>query len=280
MHRQFDHFEEVEKDIAKNAPAVVYKYRSWEDDNHKKLLSDHHIWFSHPFKLNDPLDVRPDTVFDVQEFNDPRYLQKLLDSVASEHPYLNTDYERRIVAENQWDLTKTNPDMITENLKNWNSEEANFDRYGVFSTGMDELSEKIWVEYGQNHAGYCVGFDTVELCRQILCGYGYVTYSNAPYQYSFFKDIMERDLDALYLKKTKWSHEKEFRFITVGIGIRFDRLQVFKVNAVKEIILGYDISIADEKKIMKIIDEKYPPKLPIYKTAIDLKDQLIKKRIR
>ena len=72
MHRQFDYFEEVEKDIAENAPPVVYKFRSWEDDNHKKLLTDQHIWFSHPFKLNDPLDVRPDTVFDVTEFDDPQ----------------------------------------------------------------------------------------------------------------------------------------------------------------------------------------------------------------
>lgn len=280
MYRQFDHFDEVEEDIKKNAPAIVYKYRGWQQDNHKRLLTHREIWFSHPFKLNDPLDVRPETVFDVNEFQDPRYFQKLLDSVSEIHPELTSDRDKRTVAENQWELTKQNPAMVTENLKNWNVVEKNFDPYGVFSTGMDELSEKTWMEYGQEHCGYCVGFDTVELCRQMLCGYGYVTYSDAPYPYSFFKEIMDRDLDALYLKKTKWRDEKEFRFITVRVGRGFDRLQAFKVKAVKEILLGSKMTAGDKDQVLKIINEKYPKDVSVFETIRDKNGKLDKKQIR
>jgi len=276
MNRAYNFFEEVESEVAILAPPVVYKFRTWKDDNHKSLLTDQHIWFSHPFELNDPLDVRPETVFDINEFADQRYYEKLLASAAYNNPDLKTREQQINAAKEQWEFTKDNPQIVSENYKNRNSIESNFNSYGIFSTGMDELSVKTWEEYGDNHAGYCIGFNTVELCRKIKSSYGYVTYSDDLIKYTFFNKKEDSDLDALYYKKLNWKQEKEFRFITLGIGIHSERLQKFSVDVVTEIILGYNISDEDEKEILELINSKYPEGLPVYKTKSNENEQFIK----
>jgi hypothetical protein len=65
----YDKFEEVEKDIIEKAPPIIYKYRTWEDNWHKKIITDREIWFAHPHTLNDPYDVRPPLNYIVGNIN-------------------------------------------------------------------------------------------------------------------------------------------------------------------------------------------------------------------
>src|ERR1035437_2687516 len=37
-------------------PKTVYKYRDWENKNHKKVLTEQSIWISDSFDFNDPFD--------------------------------------------------------------------------------------------------------------------------------------------------------------------------------------------------------------------------------
>src|SRR5258708_27261487 len=108
----FTSFDEIEDDLKKNAPPVVYKYRSWKEENHRRLLTHQEVWFSHPFGLSDPLDVRPEIIFDPSELNDPAFLQRLFDSVSEVKPELVTERDRTIAAENQLDVLKSQPSLI------------------------------------------------------------------------------------------------------------------------------------------------------------------------
>ena len=284
----FSDFSEVEKDVEANAPPVVYKYRSWKDSKHKRLLTEQEIWFSHPFDLNDPLDVRVPMKFNYEEVKDQRYLRKILDGVREKAPHLTTDEERTAEAHRVWEQTKANPAILDENLKLRSENRENFNSYGVFSTSKDGLDEKTWEEYGYCHAGYCLGFKTIELCRaqNQKSMYGYVEYCDAPHDYSFFdEDKRSKSMARLFLKKKSWGYEKEFRFISAGIGHVVDgepnkRAKSFPVTAVAEVILGYDISKEDEAEILAVINEKYPKDLPIYKTKRDELGGLTKIRIR
>lgn len=38
--RVFKDFKEVEEDIKNNAPPMVFKYRTWKDENHKNFLKE------------------------------------------------------------------------------------------------------------------------------------------------------------------------------------------------------------------------------------------------
>lgn len=280
MFKSFDNFAEIEADLAANAPSVVYKYRTWKDVHHKALLNDYEIYFAHPFSLNDPEEARPETEFDLNEIQDPRYFQKLLDSASSQPGAGNTRAEIRKLAEDKWEETKANPGLIIANQKAHNADKAFFDVFGIFSTGKSGLNGSLWqsLEYGDNHAGYCIGFKTVELCRHIQGGYGYVEYGDAPIKYSFFNK--QSDPSGLYFKKLKWAVEEEFRFLTAGVGVYCDRYHYFQPDAVSEIILGYNMPVADRKEILDIIKNKYPAGLPVYETFLDAGGQLDKRRIQ
>jgi hypothetical protein len=263
--RIFDRFEDIEIELRQYAPPMVYKYRTWTDENHKDLVRRKGVWFSHPFGLNDPLDVRPKAVFNVMELQDPRFLDKLLSSASKMNPHLTNEQELKKAAHEQWLFLNLNPEVVLQNWNNYNLVSANFDKYGVFSTAINPLSDGLWRKYGDNFRGYCIGFDTVELCRNIKSGYGYVNYSDNPFQYSFLENIEKTDLDRLYLKETSWCYEDEFRFITVGIGEYCDRLQGFEDLAVKELILGHN-SNEYENEIKEVFNIHFKGR-PIYKTV-------------
>lgn len=277
MSRVFTHFEEIEEDLKTSGPPLVYKYRTWTDENHKKLLQEKSLWFSHPFALNDPLDVRPRAVFNIFELQDPRFFAKLLATAQTQDPSLKTEVAIRHAAEKQLLFLKQNPDAVLQNWNNYNRDQSNFDQYGIFSTAMTSLSPGLWERYGDMYSGYCIGFDTVELCRSIQSGYGCVIYSDEPYQYSFFEDTDKRDLYRLYLKKTAWSYEEEFRFITVGVGVYSTRLQHFNKMAVKELTIGHNSTY--ESEIIKAFN-LYFNGLPIFKTILNRNGQLSRIQIQ
>ena len=268
----FTSFEDIEKDLGQRAPKVVYKYRTWNDPYHKGLLLNQEAWFSHPFDLNDPLDVRPETEFDLNEINDARYLEKLRGQAKEIFPAL-THQEQEAKAQEQWQMTKGNPKLIIENRTRQTQERKNYNQVGVFSTSSNELSSELWGKYGNAYKGYCLGFKTVEFCRSTKSGFGHVVYSDKPYQYSFLNK--KDEFSPLFLKKTSWGYEAEFRFLTVGVDVEINgkvyttRTQKFSVDVVSEIVLGHNLSKEDEEAILKVLSEKYPANLPVYKTHID-----------
>ncbi len=277
----FTKFSDIEGDIRAKAPPVVYKYRTWKDVNHRKMLTRRELWFAHPFDLNDPIDLRPETVWDPSELDNPLFLEKLYNSAHEAHPQLNTDRERRAVAKKQWEILKGDPSKILQNRKAHEGERRNFDWYGVFSTATEGNISRMWNEYGDNNRGFCIGFKTVEICRNILGSYGLVKYDDAPNTYTFFKSDHQSDHEALYLKKKKWEHEKEFRFLTVGIGAYVPtRIQVYQSDAVDHINLGYDISAADRDAIITEIKNIWPKGVPIFKMHNGKGDTLEKGRIQ
>jgi len=83
------------------------------------------------------------------------------------------------------------------------------------------------------------------------------------------------------LKKNKWEHEKEFRFLTARIGAYLPtRIQIYKADAVDHLLLGYDISAADQKAIITQIRNLYPPDIPIFKIRNGEGDFLEKERVQ
>ncbi len=266
-------FSEVEQDIKENAPAIVYKYRTWTDSNNKNVLIENQLWFSHPFDLNDPLDVRPDLSYDNAEIESDAFYQKLLNTIPKENAHLSASQKVEL-ARRQWQKIKADPNShFTANRKQLLIRER-FDQYGVFSTSLDCLNIPTWKVYGDNHKGYSIGFNTLELARQLQCTTGIVTYSDKPFPYSFLGS--HEEVDILLYKKSSWTYEQEFRFITLGIGIYTNRLRTVTADTVSEVVLCYDISADDEKEILEIVNKQYPASLSIYKTELNTSGQLLK----
>ena len=77
MLKVFDDFSEVEEDVRNKVPPVIYKYRDWENNLHKKILTENLIWFASPKSLNDPFDIRAPYRFNFDEVNHPLFYETL-----------------------------------------------------------------------------------------------------------------------------------------------------------------------------------------------------------
>ena len=75
----YKNFIEVEKAISENTPALIYKYRDWENDYHKRIITERELYFAHPHTLNDPYDARPPYNFIVNDINIEIVRSKLIE---------------------------------------------------------------------------------------------------------------------------------------------------------------------------------------------------------
>ncbi|RXK87009.1 DUF2971 domain-containing protein [Filimonas effusa] len=268
MTKPYIDFKEVEQSIRENAPAVVYKYRTWKDDNHKNLHLKRQVWFSHPYDLNDPLDVRPEFAYDADEVNSEAFYQRLIAGMHELFPetqFYPPEIQQRLATE-KWDQIKENPKGHFDANRAVLEKREHYDPYGIFSTSVNGLSVPTWEHYGDNYTGYCVGFRTVDLCRELNCTAAMVEYNDAPYMLSF---TGKRDgIDILLYKKTSWSHEEEFRFATVGVGIYYERLREFDPQTVAEVIIGHNMPPKDMEEVIASVKKIYPVGIPIYQTVL------------
>ncbi len=143
---------------------------------------------------------------------------------------------------------------------------------GIFSTSVDPLNEMMWAHYSDNGKGICIGFDTVELIRDLGVGFGLAIYQDEPLFYSFIlgKPITSSD-DFLY-KHSKWRYEKEFRLIAFFIKKEEDRKVSIPSKSVTNIILGINATDETKSEIIDILKTKYNSGVKLFQaeTSISL----------
>jgi len=232
-------FADIEEEVKAKAPPVVYKYRHWENDFHKSILTENLIWFAHPKDLNDPYDIRVPVRFNFDEVDHPIFFERLKYHAQSRFPHLHPDSrDFKVICENQFDIIKANPKAHFEKNYKEIREGVLYDSIGVFSLSKDPLNETMWAHYGNNSKGFCVGFDTIALSKELDMAFGHVHYDDQPPLHSFIKPIDENQKNEIFLKHTNWKYEEEFRIITLRIKNEADRKVLFNQSIIKEVIVG------------------------------------------
>lgn len=263
MHKVFDDFSEVEVEVRVKVPPVIYKYRDWENNFHKKILTENLIWFASPKSLNDPFDIRAPYRFNYDEVNHPLFYYNLRKCAAIAFKDVPTDSrEFNAICENQLDRIKNNPQKWFEDQFREIRESNIYDPIGLFSTSIDPANEVMWANYGSNGKGVCVGFDTVELVRSVRVGFGPVIYQDSPLLYSFILGRPVTENDEYQHKHSKWSYEEEFRLITF-IKKDSDRLIYIPLDSIKEVVLGIDVTNQTKTEIIQILKSKYNSKIKL-----------------
>lgn len=263
----FDDFKEVEESIKKLAPPVIYKYRAdWSNPYHKKFVTKQSLWFAAPRDLNDPYDIITPIKFDISEIEHPIFLSKLKGHLKANNPNIAfTERDINVICENKLDEIRKDPKSYFE--KNYRDirESDTYDRVGLFSCTSDELDETMWAHYGNNHTGFVVGFNTVELCRNLFCSIGPVKYNDEVPLYSFIKTKMDDDFDTYFLKSKKWEYEKEFRFFTIGDDANINRVKQYPISSVTEFLIGNNFPTEQTDDFITSIKDIFPKTIPIYK---------------
>jgi hypothetical protein len=277
MGKIFENFLEIENEVKKIVPNILYKYRNWDNKCHQTILLDNVIWFTHPKDLNDPYDIRTPVKFDYSEVEHPIFFEKLKYHAISTLSSPPDSREFNVICENQLDLIKQNPPQYFE--KNYREiRESNiYDIVGVFSLSINCVDETMWAHYGNNSTGFCVGFDSVELLKDLFMQFGFVTYTDEPPLHSFIKDYSDNLNNEMFLKHTKWKNEEEFRIVTLQIKNDEDRAIKINQNAIKEIVLGENISDYNQSEIIKILTTKYNSDVKLFKVISNISSYGFKK---
>ena len=234
----YENFEEIQEEIAALPHQVLYKYRTWENEYHRSIITKREIWFAEPHSLNDPYDMRPPYNFIVDNINWEMFRKKLYDAGRYWEPDLSED-ELQEEVECRLKNAQIDPKAYFEaNRKEYIDNPENYRNVGVFSCCVSGENEAMWAHYGNNHQGFAIGFDTLELSRALNCTASYVTYDDTPIDIEILGDKRKSFGNEIFQKASKWSSEEEFRFTTAGIGYYRNRNLIYPPEIAIEVLFG------------------------------------------
>jgi hypothetical protein len=256
----YKNFDEVEKEISESTPAVIYKYRDWEEEKgyHKRIITERELYFAHPHTLNDPYDARPPYNFIVNDIDIESVRSKLENAGKYMFPNI-TEEELEHEVEAKIELIKQDPtNYFMKNRMDLVLDKSRYDNIGILSLCSSFDNEPMWAHYGNNYNGFAIGFNTVRLAEALKCAIGIVDYDDTPIDFHIMGDnsgIVEKEL---FRKSTKWKSEQEIRFLTLGVGLYRDRTTTFPVEVAEEIVFGLKTSKKTQDEIIEKANKIMP----------------------
>lgn len=249
-------------------PEIVYKYRDWENPLHRSVLIHNELYFSSPKDFNDPFDCRITKNF------------KLLDNEEKRKSYVdrvminNYEYWRQGNIDPQKSMKEFEERLLDIEKVQFEFEQLTFasqdKHYGVhcFSTVWNNIL--MWSHYSKNHQGVCIGFYEEELKKlpSMMVKGGLVIYDpNYPDIDPLEEDEVKELVYTTHYKSKFWEYESEYRMSKIffpDIPTNTDRIVNFPENCIAEVILGLNISAANQREVIAICKAK---NIPVYKAS-------------
>lgn len=243
-------------------PKVLYKYRDWENDFHKKTLLNGELFLSSPGRFNDPYDCKiPVAYYLLAE--DPILLLEYFTDFVSRH------YQQLSGPRKMEEVTKLIKDG-RYNDPNWilHAEQQQFreisEAYGVISLTQHKNNILLWSHYANSHSGFCIGFKASQLLfnESRFGAGGKVMYTKEFPVVLPTDDTATKIFKQIYTKSSIWKYEDEYRCTKHGGS---DQTVKFTVNEVQEIIVGLAMHPSNIESIVRIRDCNFPG-VPVFQT--------------
>jgi hypothetical protein len=243
-----------------NYPETVYKYRTWTNSHHKKILSENQLYLASPKDFNDPLDCRIGNNYGLLD----------TDEKIKEYAEIVTERHKVAVIKMGLDPQKEKQRIIQELKTDMKSVQREDDEY-IFKMqdkhfGVLSLSERfdsilMWSHYADFHKGFCVGFNEEKMRQSNLFGKGGpITYKTE------FPKIDPRNnrgknksFIQTHTKAEDWAYEMEYRLTRLffpKVPELNDRIVTFEDNLISEIILGLKMPREQKEEIIEIANQK------------------------
>jgi hypothetical protein len=241
-------------------PRVVYKYRDWDNEHHKKILTQNQLYFSSPKDFNDPFDCRiaPDlTLLESEEEIDicvRRMASDILDRLESDGVSAD-DFINSLKETLTRDIGKSQRDF--EHL-HFNSQDF---LYGVLSFGGRWDSILMWSHYGNHHQGFCIGLDITK-----LIDFGHLGNAGPVIYQEDFPVIHPNNtsaksmFDETHTKSKEWEYEDEYRYFKIFPDEVPDmRLVTIPNDFYSELIIGINCPTEHREQLVERAKEKSIP---------------------
>lgn len=233
---------------------VLYKYRSWDNPLHQKLLTDCVIYLASPKSFEDPYDCHVPEDFPTQEELPDFFYQKSYEYIPNASAYDRFLFVSRLCRESP--LTNIEMrDKLSQYLY-----QLFCHRFGVLSLTADSYNDTMWNKYSDNHKGFCIGYDK-KILEKYVGGTGPVVYTyNLPHVKYFVDDEMTQHCKNTFFKEMRWKFEKEYRMFNLWkYNVSDEERNIHIPNeAIVKIILGSQMSEENKNAICNIVNTNYP----------------------
>jgi len=253
----------------KEPPKIIYKYRNWIDDHHKRMLTMNELYLTSPKKFNDPFDCRIGQNFSLLSQKEAdEYVTNLAISKYAEVEKQGSDlavvirnFERRFANKTEFQA-KADSQLF----------DIQDHCYGIFSCSRRWNSILMWSHYSANHTGICIGFWWEKMMtlidKNIIGKCGDVSYATnfpkiKPRIARLDNEVMKRAFIQTHTKAKEWEYEEEYRFMHNNPEGIPESKRTIKVpnNFFAEVILGVAIPNEYRDEIILICKEKG---IPVY----------------
>lgn len=193
-------------------PKIIFKFREWHNQLHRRIITRREIFLSSPKYFNDPYDCRiPESFYmlDTEEKVD-KYFNDLAirnaDYFISLGSYANSQLQF------MKDNFKKNKKIYQGELEEMYLKEGDM-HFGIFSCSKIWNNIQMWSHYSANHSGFCVGFYREKLYDSLpQCNAASVQYSNEYPKIDPFDTLVQKMFQKSHIKEINWKYEKEYRF--------------------------------------------------------------------
>lgn len=242
-----------------NLPSTVYKFRSWSDEFHRRIITHRELYFANfrSFMAKEEHDLRFEWKFDKSLL-----MKKLKIIVDKKHPtYSKREKEVKIKYYFNSFLKEgleNMPRMKQELLDLFDSER------GIFSTTINPRNEKIWQVFGNGFEGFALGFDSSFI-------YDYIDFQAYSSQIEYYDPMSAPSLSINdYLKgnnekntwklimtlPNKYRAENEYRVTKVICDN--ERKFILDSKYFKELIIGHKMGRSDRDHMIGIAKNNFP----------------------
>ena len=249
-------------------PKVVYKYRDWENDFHKKTLLNSELFLSSPARFNDPYDCKIPIAYwklasDMHLRNE--YFPQVVKKFFSE---LSHEEQMRKVEELKKD--EKFADAKWHEAQEVESHDSIAKTFGIISFSEFKDDVRMWSHYSNSHTGFCIGFKSEKLFftdSRFGAG-GKVDYVSEFPIILPTEDNFKKITKILYSKSNDWSYENEYRITKIHAS---DSVIRFTSDEVEELIIGCSASDSNTEAIINICKCNLPG-VPIFKAKQKQRD--------
>ena len=245
----------------KKSPAVVYKYRDWDNDFHKRTLLNCEIFLSSPSRFNDPYDCKIPIAYwkladDIKLRNEyfPQVVKKHFPKLT---PAEHSEKVEWLMKDPKFTDPKWHEDQEVE------SHDSIAKTFGIISLSEHKDDIRMWSHYSNSHTGFCIGFKSEKL---FFNDYRFGTGGKVNYVNEFpiilpTEDSSEQITKILYSKSKVWSYEQEYRLTKINAS---DTTVRFTPDEVEEIIIGCSTNDSNTESILNICKCNLPG-VPVFK---------------
>lgn len=248
-----------------NYPKTLYKYRSWSNNYHRKILTDNELYLASPSDFNDPFDCRIPNNYGLLD-NDEKIIEYVEGVIRRQYNAIVTrgynpeDEKNRMINDLKSNLEGV---QSRDNAFVFSMQDKHF---GVLSLSARYDSILMWSHYGDFHKGFCLGFNEEKLRLSGLFGKGGMVSYTEEFPEIDPRDTrkMEKSFIQTHNKAKDWFYEEEYRLTKLFFPdepSNKDRIVVFPDDFIEEVILGIKINNHHKEQIIELARSKG---IPVY----------------